>query len=48
MRPTSSHQPQASTMTADDDDESLSFEALRMQYKRADGTSFSRELPALE
>jgi hypothetical protein len=32
----------------DDDDDSVSIEALKMQYKRADGTSYSRELPALE
>lgn len=48
MRPTSSHQLQGSTTTPDDDDDSVSIEALRMQYKRADGTSYSRELPALE
>jgi hypothetical protein len=48
MRPTSSHQPQGSTASMEDDDDSVSIEALRMQYKRADGTSYSRELPALE
>jgi len=48
MRPSSSHQAQGSTATPDDDDDSVSIEALRMQYKRADGTSYSRELPALE
>lgn len=48
MRPTSSHQPQGSAATPDDDDDSVPIEALRMQYKRADGTSYSRELPALE
>jgi hypothetical protein len=48
MRPTSSHQAQGSATTPDDDDDSVSIEALRMQYKRADGTSYSRELPALE
>lgn len=48
MRPTSSHQQQGSTTNMEDDDDSVSIEALRMQYKRADGTSYSRELPALE
>jgi hypothetical protein len=49
MRPTSSHQAQGLTTTPDDDDDdSVSIEVLKMQYKRADGTSYSRELPALE
>jgi Velvet factor len=48
MRPTSSHRAQGSTNTLDDDDDNSSMEALRMQYKRADGTSYSRELPAFE
>ncbi|KAH8820466.1 velvet factor-domain-containing protein [Xylogone sp. PMI_703] len=41
MRPSSSHH------MLDDDDE-ISVDQLRMQYKRADGTSYSRELPVLE
>jgi hypothetical protein len=40
MRPSSS--------TLDDEDDNVSMEALTMQYKRADGTSYSRELPTLE
>lgn len=48
MRPTSSHHTQGPATALDDDDETVSIEALRMQYKRADGTSYSRELPALE
>lgn len=42
MRPSSSHR------MFDDDDDSISVDQLRMQYKRADGTSYSRELPVLE
>jgi hypothetical protein len=45
MRPSSSHHKQGA---ADDDDESMSLEQLKMQYKRADGSSYSRELPVLE
>jgi hypothetical protein len=47
MRPTSSHHAQGAA-ALDDDDDVGSLEALRMQYKRADGTSYSRELPTLE
>jgi Velvet factor len=47
MRPTSSHHNQSSGVSYDDDD-TVSMEALRMQYKRADGTSYSRELPTLD
>ncbi|KAI9742469.1 MAG: velvet protein [Claussenomyces sp. TS43310] len=46
MRPTSSHHAQSAAF--DDDDEADNLEALRMQYKRADGSSYSRELPTLE
>jgi hypothetical protein len=48
MRPTSSHHNQGSGVSYDDDDDTVSMEALRMQYKRADGTSYSRELPTLD
>lgn len=47
MRPTSSHLNQSSA-TFDDDDDADNLEALRMQYRRADGSSYSRELPTLE
>jgi hypothetical protein len=43
MRPSSSHHNQMI-----DDDDSMSLEQLKMQYKRADGSSYSRELPTLE
>jgi hypothetical protein len=43
MRPTSSHD-----LAPYDDDDSISMDALKMRYKRADGSSFSRELPILE
>jgi hypothetical protein len=45
QRPASSHNNQ--TMF-DDDDDSMSLEQLKMSYKRADGSSYSRELPVLE
>jgi hypothetical protein len=45
MRPTSSHHNQSSY---DDEEDAISMDALRMQYKRADGTSYSRELPTLD
>jgi hypothetical protein len=45
MRPSSSHHNQG---MFDDDDDSMSLEQLKMQYKRADGSSYSRELPTLE
>jgi hypothetical protein len=48
MRPTSSHHNPSSGVSYDDDDDTISMEALRMQYKRADGTSYSRELPTLD
>jgi hypothetical protein len=48
QRPTSSHHTQASSSTFDDDDDEVSMEALRMQYKRADGTNHCRDLPTLE
>ena len=44
MRPSSSHHNQSMI----DDDDSMSLEQLKMQYKRADGSSYSRELPTLE
>jgi len=45
MRPSSSNHNQS---MFDDDDDSMSLEQLKMQYKRADGSSYSRELPTLE
>jgi hypothetical protein len=45
MRPGSSH---PSNSLFDDDDDTISFDQLKMQYKRADGSSYSRELPILE
>ncbi|RFU26121.1 hypothetical protein B7463_g10206, partial [Scytalidium lignicola] len=42
MRPSSSHH------MLDEDEDSISVDQLRMQYKRADGSSYSRELPVLE
>jgi hypothetical protein len=47
MRPTSSHH-NAPASNFDDDDDTMSLEQLKMQYKRADGTNYSRELPILE
>jgi hypothetical protein len=42
MRPSSSHnQPQ-------EDDEEVDIEAMKMNYKRADGSNYVRELPALD
>jgi hypothetical protein len=46
MRPPSSHATPQEEF--DDDNDELSIEQLKMQYKRADGTSYSRELPILE
>jgi len=46
MRPISSHASAQDEL--DEDDNDLSIEQLKMQYKRADGTSYSRELPILE
>ena len=45
QRPGSSHNNQP---MFDDDDDSISLEQLKMSYKRADGSSYSRELPVLE
>jgi hypothetical protein len=45
MRPGSAH---PSNSLFDDDDDTISFDQLKMQYKRADGSSYSRELPILE
>lgn len=44
MRPSSSHQ----AMNEDDDQQLDSMDHWKMQYRRADGTNLSRELPALE
>ena len=46
MRPASSHASAQDEF--DEDDNEMSIEQLKMQYKRADGTSYSRELPILE
>ncbi|RDW71299.1 hypothetical protein BP6252_07862 [Coleophoma cylindrospora] len=43
MRPSNVHDQQQY-----DDEDDMSMEQLKMQYKRADGSSYSRELPALE
>jgi hypothetical protein len=32
----------------DDEDDELAMEAMKMSYRRADGTSLSRDLPTLE
>jgi hypothetical protein len=45
MRPSSSHHNQG---LLDDDDDQMAMEAMKMSYRRADGTSLSRELPTLE
>jgi len=47
MRPTSAHHGQSSS-AFDDEDEPVSIEAFKMQYKRADGTPYSRELPTMD
>lgn len=48
MRPSSSHYSQDPNTAIEEDEDSISMEALRMQYRRADGSSYSRELPLLE
>jgi hypothetical protein len=45
MRPSSSHHNQG---MYDDEDDQLAMEAMKMSYRRADGTSLSRDLPTLE
>jgi hypothetical protein len=45
MRPSSSHHNQG---FLDDDEDQIAIEAMKMSYRRADGTSLSRELPTLE
>jgi len=45
MRPSSSHNNQD---MLDDEEDPFSVEALKMSYRRADGTSLSRDLPVLE
>jgi hypothetical protein len=45
MRPSSPHHNQG---FLDDEDDQIAMEAMKMSYRRADGTSLSRELPTLE
>jgi hypothetical protein len=48
MRPTSSHHARDPVTSLDEDDDTESMEPVRMQYNRADGSTYSREQPSLE